>query len=64
MGAMGVLVCLIATATGNAYVLLSVSALGLVLMAVFCRQQLTAGSLSIMLVAAGIAAAVCFALAR
>lgn len=40
LGAIAVIVLLIGTATGNAYAMLGMSVVSLVLIAVFCRQKI------------------------
>jgi len=61
-GAIAVIVFLLGTATGNAYALLGMSVVGLVLMVVFGRKRLGRGALLAALVAAVTAAVIAIVL--
>jgi polyferredoxin len=63
LAAIAVIVLLIGTASGNAYVLLGMSIAGLVLMAVFWRQQIGRGAILVALVAAVTATVIGFVMA-
>jgi hypothetical protein len=58
LGAFAVAVLLIGTATGNAYAMLGLSVLALLLMVVFCRRRIGSGAILVALVAAATAAAI------
>lgn len=58
LGATAVIVLLIGTATGNAYAMLGMSVVSLVLIAVFCRQKIGGGAILVALVAAVTATAI------
>jgi hypothetical protein len=61
--AIGVLVLLLGTATGNAYALLALSLIGLAVIGIFLRHELGRSALLVMFVAAAIAVTVGFAMA-
>jgi hypothetical protein len=56
LGAIGVIILLIGTATGNAFAMLGISVAALTLLAVFCRRKIGSGSLLVAFVAAVTAA--------
>lgn len=58
LGAIGVSVLLIGTATGNAYAMLGMSATALILLAAFYRRQMRGGALLVAFVAAVTAAVI------
>jgi len=58
LGAIAVIVLLIGTATGNAYTMLGMSVVSLVLIAAFCRQKIGSGAILVALVAAVTATAI------
>ena len=62
--AIGVLVLLLGTATGNAYVMLAMSIVAIGLIAVFFRQRLKRSLSFVMIVAAMTAAVVAFAVTK
>jgi len=58
VGTIGVMVVLIGTATGNAYVMLGLSVTAFLALTVFYRRKLGRGSILVALVAAGTAAVI------
>ena len=58
LGAIGVVILLIGTATGNAYVMFGISAIALVLSTVFYRRRIGSGALLVAFVAAITAAVI------
>jgi hypothetical protein len=58
LGAIGVIILLIGTATGNAYAMLGMSVTALALLAVFCRRQIGSGAHLVAFVAAVTAAVI------
>lgn len=58
LGALAVIVFLIGTATGNAYAMLGMSVVALILIAVFRRERIGSGAILVTLVAAVTALAI------
>ena len=58
LGAIGVIVLLIGTATGNAYAMLGMSVTALILLAAFSRRRIGGGALFVAFVAAVTAAGI------
>ena len=58
IGAIGVIILLIGTATGNAYAMLGMSVTALTILAVFYRRQIGSGALLVTFVAAATAAVI------
>ncbi len=52
LGAIGVIILLIGTATGNAYAMLGLSVTAITLLTLFCRRQIGSGALWVAFVAA------------
>lgn len=62
LGAIAVIVLLIGTATGNAYAMLGMSVVAMVLIALFGRRRVGTGSLLVAMVAAFTATAIAIAI--
>ena len=58
LGAIGVIILLIGTASGNAYAMLGMSVTAIILLAVFSRRQIGSGALLVAFVAAVTAAVI------